>query len=189
MIFFFQTSIYTVSLILFFYTHNSLFYSLLFSLSSMDPNNFPNLNSANNDMTMFGGGGARWPGYEDYRVETPRSIGSTFIYESEFDPFFNTDADTIMEAVRQGFQLQLDSTRNRTIEMISESYETTTIVFLLETASCGYLTHLNRNPNEGVMTVLQKSRRTGEGVQREHPGGCFAPYNSPDRVNHPRLSF
>ncbi|XP_047978247.1 uncharacterized protein LOC125220148 isoform X3 [Salvia hispanica] len=105
------------------------------------------------------------------------------------NPFQEGEDDTNMEAVRQGFQLQLDSTRNRPIEMISESYETTTIVFVLETASRGYLAHLNRSPNEGVMVVLQKSRRTGEGVQREHPGGCFSPCNSPDRVNHPRLSF
>ncbi|XP_047968986.1 uncharacterized protein LOC125212775 isoform X1 [Salvia hispanica] len=105
------------------------------------------------------------------------------------NPFQEGEDDTIMEAVRQGFQLQLDSTRNRPIEMISESYETITIVFVLETTSLGYLAHLNRNPNEGVMAILQKSCRTGEGVQREHSGGCFAPCNSPDRVNHPRLSF
>ena len=63
------------------------------------------------------------------------------------NPFQEGEDDTIMEAVRQGFQLQLDSTRNLPIYMISESYETTTIVFVLETASRGYLAHLNRSPN------------------------------------------
>lgn len=59
----------------------------------MDPSNFPNSNSADDDMPMFGGGGgggdAHWPGHEHYRVETPGSIGSTFVTETEFDPFFN----------------------------------------------------------------------------------------------------
>ena len=78
-----------------------------------------------------------------------------------------------MEAVRQGFQLQLDSTGNRPIEMIFESYETVTIVFVLETASRGYLAHLNRSSNEGVMAVLQKSRRKGREPQEERPTGRF----------------
>ena len=41
---------------------------------------------------MFGSSGARWPDHEDYRVETPGSVWSTFFSDSEFDPFFNTDA-------------------------------------------------------------------------------------------------
>ena len=67
----------------------------------------------------------------------------------------------LMEAVRHGSQLQLDSTGNRPIDMISESNETAIIVFVLETASRGYLAHINRSPNEGVMKVLQNSRKTG----------------------------
>ncbi|XP_047975764.1 uncharacterized protein LOC125218183 isoform X2 [Salvia hispanica] len=98
------------------------------------------------------------------------------------NPFQEGEDDTIIEAVRQGFQLQLDSTRNRPIEMISESYETTIIVFVLEIASRGYLAHLNRSPNEGVMAVLQKSRKTGEGVQREHPPWRGSPERTPGRV-------
>ena len=43
------------------------------------------------------------------------------------NPFQEGEDDTIMEAVHQGFRLQLDSTGNRPIEMISESYETATI--------------------------------------------------------------
>ena len=87
--------------------------------------------------------------------------------------------DTFMEVVRQGFQLQLDSTINYSIEMISESYKTATIVFVLETTSCGYLARLNRSLNEGVMAVLQKSRRTGGEFQKEHPAGCFHSENHP----------
>ena len=79
-----------------------------------------------------------------------------------------------MEAVRQGFQLQLDSTGNLPIEMTSESYETTTIVFVLETTSRGYHAHPNWSPNEGVMAVLQKSRRKSVELQKEHLGGCFS---------------
>lgn len=54
----------------------------------MDLNNFPNPNNADDGMSMFdGGGGARWPGHENYGVEIPGSIGSTCDSESEFDPF------------------------------------------------------------------------------------------------------
>ena len=95
------------------------------------------------------------------------------------NPFQEGEDDTIMEAVRQGFQLQLDSTENRPIEMISESYETATIVFVLETASRGYLAHPNRSPNEGVMAVLRKSRREGRELREKRPTGRFACENRP----------
>lgn len=71
-------------------THTLAFlYSLLISLSNMNPSNFPNPNSADNDMPMFGGGGSgvRWPGHKDYRIETPGSVGSTIISETELVPF------------------------------------------------------------------------------------------------------
>ena len=61
----------------------------------MDLTEFPNPHNVDNDMPMFGGGGgggARWPGHEDCRGETPGSVGSTFVSDSEFDPFFETDA-------------------------------------------------------------------------------------------------
>ena len=62
----------------------------------MDPTQFPNPHNVDDDMPMFGGGGggggARWPDHEDYRVETPGSVGSTLVSDSEFDPFFDTDA-------------------------------------------------------------------------------------------------
>ena len=60
----------------------------------MDPSQYPSPNNVDDDMPMFGGGGgggARWPGHEDYRVETPGSVGSTFVSDSEFDPFFGTE--------------------------------------------------------------------------------------------------
>ena len=89
-----------------------------------------------------------------------------------------------MEAVRQGFQLQLDSTGNRPIEMTSESYETTTIVFVLETASRGYLAHPNRSPIEGVMAVLRKSRREGRELREKRPAERFLLCKTPgDREN------
>ena len=55
----------------------------------MDPNNFPNPNSADDDMQMFGG--AHWLGHGNYRVETTEYVGPTFDSEAKFDPFFNTD--------------------------------------------------------------------------------------------------
>ena len=62
----------------------------------MDPSQFPNPHSFDDDMPMFGGGGggggAGWPGHEDNRVETSGSVGSTFVSDSEFDLFFDTDA-------------------------------------------------------------------------------------------------
>ena len=61
----------------------------------MDPTQFPNPHNVDDDMPMFGGGGgsgARWPSHEDHRVETPGSVGSTFVSDYDFDPFFDTDA-------------------------------------------------------------------------------------------------
>lgn len=86
-----------------FYTHTlhsfTLFSSLLFSLSNMDHNNFPNPNSADDDMPMFSGGGgdACWPGHDDNHVETPWSVGSTFVLKTGFDHLFNTDAYRVDE--------------------------------------------------------------------------------------------
>lgn len=70
-----------------------LSFSTLFSIKyGSQP--IPKPDSVDGDMPMFagGGGGARWPGHEDYRVETPGSVGSTFVEESEFDLFFKIDA-------------------------------------------------------------------------------------------------
>ena len=65
----------------------------------MDPSQYPSPNNVDDDMPMFGGGGggARWPGHEDYRVETPGSVGSTIVSDSEFDPFFGTKEVEEME--------------------------------------------------------------------------------------------
>ncbi|KAL1540470.1 alkane hydroxylase MAH1-like [Salvia divinorum] len=57
----------------------------------MNPNYFPNPNNPYDGMPMFGRDGARWPGHEDYRVETPGSTGSAHNSNTEFNPFFNTD--------------------------------------------------------------------------------------------------
>ncbi|KAL1558574.1 hypothetical protein AAHA92_09022 [Salvia divinorum] len=59
----------------------------------MEPNQFPNPNSPNSGLPMFDGGGrgARWPGQDDYWVDTPGSAGSAQFSTPEFDPFFNTD--------------------------------------------------------------------------------------------------
>ena len=64
----------------------------------MDPSQFPNPHNVDDGMPMFGGGGgARWPGHKDYWVETPRSVGSTFVSDSEFDPFFGTEEYRVEE--------------------------------------------------------------------------------------------
>lgn len=71
----------TPFLIHFFHTIITPLFSFSSLFSSMDPSQFPNPNSADDDMPMFGGGrgDARWPGHEHYRVETPESVGSTFV--------------------------------------------------------------------------------------------------------------
>ena len=78
------------------FSHTFTQYCLLYSLSilfshfhtfRMDPSQFPNPHSVDDDMPMFGAAAARWPIHEDYRVETLGSVGFIFVSDSEFDPF------------------------------------------------------------------------------------------------------